>query len=522
MWARNCVCLLSALASTVQADAPWIRDYAEYNVDLAYGVTPNQTYKSVKLQSPLLRVGTFNKTQLDPDLPYIFAGIEGPDGRYAPMIFRADDLSLVYKDDYTQAVGNVRVQQYMGRQFMTYWVGTFAGGHGNGHLLFFDQHYQMTKNLTALQTHSQADMHESQMTDDGTLLISVYQDKQMDLTSVGGPKNGTVADGCFQEIDLYTNELLFSWCASDHFAVNETYTPYSSETEGSAAGGGGTGISVGWDFFHLNSVQKRNGNYLVNGRLLKMVAYVSGATGKPIFQLGGKKNQFKDLSDGKATNFAYEHHVRLRSDDMTQITMFDNHELLLNQNCTTNCSRGLHLALDHDAMTVKVVQEYFNPSHLTSGAMGSYVPLPSGNVLVGWGISPSFSEHTPDGKCVMDVQTSSYAAQQFNYRVFRQNWTGLPKWAPAAAAEGGALYVSWNGATEYTDWRITTAPSQSNMTADSKQMLVPRGGFETSIMVGTTGYAMAEALSADGQVLGKTAVVNLGTGAISGNGTSTY
>lgn len=522
MRAIGYLAVLSAAASPVLADAPWVRDYDAYNVQKKFGLYPNQTYKSTPINSPLLHVSTFDKNLLDDEKPYIFLTMDNTTDNFA-LIYRADDLSLVYKSPgyHPDSCSNARVQPYMGQQMFTYWCGIFSGGHGSGSVRIMDSHYDMKMNVTALGEHYGVDMHESQMTPDGTLLITSYVDKQMDLTSVGGPKNGTLADGCFQEIDLYTNERLFYWCASDHFNLTMSYAPYSNATTGSVKTGGGYGVSVGWDWFHLNSIQKRNGNYLINGRLLKMVSYVSGLTGEPIFILGGKANQFKDLSNGQATNFAWEHHVRFRNPEMTQLTMFDNQETSMNQNCTTNCSRGLQLDLDIEKKTVSLAQAYLSPDHLTTGAMGSMQPLSNRNVLIGWGVNPSFSEFLPNGTCVMNVQMSAYGRQFFNYRAFREHWIGRPKWPPAVAVEDDTIYMSWNGATELASWKIMTGPSPSNLTTSS--LLVARNGFETSARFDASiGYVAVEAWDRNGTVIGRTGTIDLKTGYLIANGTSSY
>lgn len=63
---------------------------------------------------------------------------------------------------------------------------------------------------------SYVDTHESQMTADGTIMVTAVNVTQADLSSVGGPKDGWINDGQFYEIDPKTNEIVFSWSALDH------------------------------------------------------------------------------------------------------------------------------------------------------------------------------------------------------------------------------------------------------------------------------------------------------------------
>ena len=184
-----------------------------------------------------------------------------------------------------------------------------------------------------------------------------------------------------------------------------------------------------------------------------------------IWILGGKANDFKDLSGGKATDICWQHNARYWRDDPTQITMFDNH--LENQgNCGDDChSRGLHIEIDPNAMTARLVREYYHPGKLDSLAMGGMHKLDSGNALVAWGWTPSIVEYGPNGEIAMDIQRGKVGGwrQQdvFSYRVFKDEWIGRPTWPPSVVAErfrgDGAkvtFFMSWNGATDIADWRI--------------------------------------------------------------------
>ncbi len=53
-------------------------------------------------------------------------------------------------------------------------------------------------------TATRPDLHEFQITPQGTALITVYDAIECNLSSVGGPRDGAVADTLLQEIDLKT------------------------------------------------------------------------------------------------------------------------------------------------------------------------------------------------------------------------------------------------------------------------------------------------------------------------------
>lgn len=297
------------------------------------------------------------------------------------------------------------------------------------------------------------DLHEFRITPAGTALLSVYEAIQVDLSSVG-KGTGPIWDCLIQEIDLETGLALFQWRASEHYDVTDSYRGVSGDGEGDRA----------WDFFHMNSVDKdAAGNYLVSARYTRSLTYINGTTGDVIWILGGKKNKFKDLSGGRATDFAYQHDARWDAEGAT-LTVFDN--AVDNENPLRGDSRGLRLKVDQQAMTVSVVTEYINPRKLRAITQGSLQTLPGGNVLLSYGHLAAFSEFSHDGRLLCDV---NYAPEsRFGtgdvqaYRVYKFAWQGWPLTKPDTLValdehEMARLFVSWNGATEVVTWDLEGA-----------------------------------------------------------------
>lgn len=205
---------------------------------------------------------------------------------------------------------------------------------------------------------------------------------------------------------------------------------------------------------------------------------VDGKTGEIIWTLGGKKNQFKELDAGDANksgddllSFAWQHHARFYGDNENEITFFDNHALTTKQHCTRDCSRGLHIridaATDPAEPTAQILHEYLHPQSLQAQSQGSVQVLGggSGNVFVGWGRCPSFTEHTADGEAVMDVQFSPWHTDKNsialdNYRAYRMDWTAQPETDPDVMTQEKdgvtTVYASWNGATEVKAWAFVS------------------------------------------------------------------
>lgn len=439
---------------------------------------PHQTFRSTDIVAPVFQINSIDRDQLD-DQRYLFIGSVYGHMKGGPMIIDSRDFSLVYADQKYENAYTSEAQIIDGERYLTFWEGYHTRGHANGYCLIFDEHYNLKYNVTAQGLHGAlADMHEMTVTKDKTVIFSTYFNIPWNCTSIGGPEDGLLMDSGFQEVDMETNEVLFDWAASKHFAVEDSVADY--------ARGFGVGPDSGFDFAHINSVTKvkkpsipapshvvaniddqtEAGNYLISSRHLSLLALIDGTDGHPIWILGSKNNQFKDLSEGNATDFSWQHHARFYQNE-SHITMFDNHGEHTGS-CEGDCrSRGLHLEIDDEEMTVRVVQEYYHPERVDAGAMGGFQSLPNGNAMVAWGHTPAFVEFTYDGTPVMDVQRGKIGGgtqnDMFAYRVHKSDWKGRPNWSPSIAmdsssgtADGATLFLSWNGATDIEKWSIVS------------------------------------------------------------------
>lgn len=230
----------------------------------------------------------------------------------------------------------------------------------------YDKHYRPFKNISAHGPTKMGDLHEFLITPSNTALLTVYDTIPWNLSTYGiadETGHGYIRDGVFQELDLETGELLFEWRASEHVTLEECFTHPSGE---------GKTFANAWDWFHINSVQKDSkGNYLVSSRYAHALFYISGRTGEILWYLGGVNNSFKDLSAGRATSFARQHHATW-VDDETGIIVFDNGE---KRAANDTASRGLKIAVDQVAMTVEVVAEAYHPLRYFSASQGSVQQL---------------------------------------------------------------------------------------------------------------------------------------------------
>jgi hypothetical protein len=477
-----------------------------------FGLYPTQTYESSPLEVPVFQINQAAGDNVDP-ADRVFISPRGTAvGQIAPMVFNSDDLSLVWSDPSYKTTFGVRVQEYNNSDYITFWRGAIkSAGYGSGSYIMLDHNYNVAYNLTTKSLTVGGDIHEIELTDEGTALMSAYEPMEYDLTAYN-ISNGWLADSIFEEIDIATNNLLFSWRASEHIALNASY-----------ADPGATGISQDnpYDFFHINSIEKDDsGNYLISARHTHGIYYINGTNGDIIWTMGGKDNQFEDKSDGQATNFAWQHDARWRNTNLTEMTLFDNGAADWVK--TENETRGLWLNIDYDDMSVTLKQDYISPEGILSISQGSVQVLSNGNVFMGYGSNGAFIEYTNDGKAIWDVQFGIIGNSSVqSYRAYKQNWQGFPGWNPSISAAGNGtdnttVYMSWNGATEIKQWAILASNSSSSLaTADNLWKNVTKTGFETNVTVGTNArYVRAAALNADGEVLGATGIVDVNDGSI--------
>lgn len=209
---------------------------------------PHQTFRSSSIVAPVLQINSIDRERVD-DERYLFIGSVYGKMKGGPMIIDSHDFSLVYADQQYENAYASEVQMIDGERYLTFWEGYHTRGHANGYCLIFDEQYNLKYNVTAQGLHGAlADMHEMVITEDRTVIFSTYFNIPYNCSRIGGPGDSLLMDSGFQEVDMETNEVLFDWAASKHFKVEDTNARYTA--------GFGVGPKSGFDFFHINSIQK--------------------------------------------------------------------------------------------------------------------------------------------------------------------------------------------------------------------------------------------------------------------------
>ncbi|TKA23542.1 hypothetical protein B0A50_07120 [Salinomyces thailandicus] len=536
--------------------APWVQSLTAYVLASATtsvvptnttgNTWPYQTFRTVNFTPPVLDIshsdvrrqshyGLFGEEE-----EYLFFAPDGATAyQMAPLIMSMDG-ELVWNGPSTHANG-FGVQDYLGEDVLVWWNGTVYHepiGRGNGAVYMLDQHYEQIHKTTLAGNFvehvpnatfpSNIDLHEINLTENGTMLVAGNNVTQTDLTSLGGPPDGWVVEAQFYEIDIATNEVLFAWKSLDHLdqiPLSASVYPLGSE--------GYTGATqpLAWGYFHINAVGRLpGGGYILSSRFL-CSAIAIDLQGNVKWRLQGQNGG--DFTLGPGAEFCYQHDIRAYPTHQEQqpgghnsntslltLHMHDNANSPIENN--TNPTNGKTLHLDLTTKTATLHQTYLNTSGpIFSTAQGNYQALPNGNVFLGHGWIPVLEEFTSKGEILSTIQFGlaeeregggfySLLKPTLSYRAFKQRWVGCPLTKPdvvvekkkkmmdstsSSSSRGGkggdhhdeeetfTVYVSQNGATEVVSWEVWGGESAKDLDGLRWLRTVGKKGFETAVEV---------------------------------------
>jgi hypothetical protein len=425
---------------------------------------------------------------------YLFLAPKQVDAQPGPLIVD-DDGEVVWAHPVDEgAAADFRVQTYEGEPVLTWYEGTSEDGYGQGEFVIADESYEEIARVRA-GNGLDGDLHEFQLTDEGTALILAYELAEADLTAVDGPADGYVLDNHVQEVDVATGEVLLDWNARDHVDIADSARELVDDAAASDDEQDEDGSEDHpFDWFHVNSVSEDGDDtLLVSARHTHAIYAIDRTTGELRWTLGGRSSDFS-LDD--EARFFWQHDARRQPDGT--ISLFDNQA----NPPMADQSRGLVLDVDEAAGEATVVREIVHPDGVLSPSQGNLQMLEGGGVVVGWGSEGRVTEYGPDDEVVFDMTW----APADSYRVYRQPWTGRPTTPPDVAArpldDGTAeVFVSWNGATDVAEWRVLTGADAGTL---APVATVAKDGFETRAEVEVApGHLVAvEALDEAGTVLG--------------------
>ena len=449
---------------------------------------PARTYHSrPDLKPPLVRIRT---PAHDTAPGYVFIAPKMVVAQAGPMIMDNRGEVVWFKPLNTRGVTDFRVQHYRGKPVLTWWRGHVSNvGVGDGWYVIYDTSYRPVAEVRP-GNGLVGDVHEFLITKNDTALFTVYHRLPADLSSVGGPKLGSIWDGIVQEVDIATGRVLFEWHSYPQVGIAESYAPPPKAKAGAKA--------PPYDYFHMNSIEvEPNGNFLVSARNTHALYEIDRKTKKVLWRLGGKKSDFKM---GAGTNFAWQHDARRHADGT--ITIFDNGAAPP----VEKFSRVL--VLRTSAKKATLVRSYHHPQRLLAPFEGNAQFLPNGNIVVGWGAQPYVSELSRTGALLFDAYFGDGkppGEDADSYRAYRFPWHGQPRDRPVVVVAGDTAYSSWNGATDVVRWQVLAGPAAGQL---KPVQTVAKNGFETPIrLTKSAAFYAVKALGRDGKVLGTSEAV---------------
>ena len=477
------------------------RNHVEYVTDESSDVWPWLQYKTSHHTPPHMNISVNRKDELAPG--YVFLDPsdvlrhDGTEELSGTGFIMTTDGDLVYAgletgmgfcNDWTAGMTDFRKQTYKGKSYLTYWNGCNTRkahwGHRWGRVTFIDEEYtnftlnpELGINTLDPAPRGQIDVHEHQMTDRNTMLVTSYNNTRVNLTELGGPDDGWVADAMFFEIDIETQNVLFEWRAIDHLPLKKHNMGWH--------GAGNATEKVPWDWFHINSVQLVGENYLVSARHHWSV-YLLSKNGSVVWELNGVDGgDFGSIP----SPFHWQHHARAWNvtEEGMAVSVFNNKVSgnKVPEFQTEGIAYYLTMPASNSTPPRLLKRLQTNEEPLYSGTQGSYTAdLGNGNGFIGYGFLPIAREYGKawDGTDLLwQAQFGQPKAVQ-SYRVYKDTWHGTPKhWDPVAKVEQvrslkPRVYVSWNGATDIEGWAV-----YAGKTPDALESVgvAPKMGFET-------------------------------------------
>jgi hypothetical protein len=330
-----------------------------------------------------------------------------------------------------QEASDFRTQTYHGQPVLTWWQGTGFGGLAKGTDYIYNSQFQQIATVNAGNGLS-ADGHEFLITPQNTALVLAYTTATADLTSIGGPADQTVIDGVVQEINISTGQVLWQWNSADHVPYSQSEQPLPASA------------STPWDWFHINAVKlDTDGNLLIDARDTWTTYKVDRHSGNIIWQLGGKASSFTlQAAPGQSLNnaneiFAWQHDPEALGNGV--YTVFDNESAGaantgVGSTAEFGLSRVVRFKLDPQAHTATLLQSYNQPDALTAPSQGNGQTTADGNLVVGWGSLPYFSEYDTAGDLLWNAE---FPTGVNTYRAYLQPWNPSSGGGQGGGGQGG-------------------------------------------------------------------------------------
>ncbi|MCC6864592.1 MAG: aryl-sulfate sulfotransferase [Ignavibacteria bacterium] len=280
----------------------------------------------------------------------------------------------------------------------------------NGMLTYFDgqknKYYALNSSYNIIDSFYcgngyTTDLHELRILNNGHFLLLSYDARA--LIDIGGenPMNATVIGVIVQELDE-NKDVIFQFRSWDHFLITDaTHENFSAAKI---------------DYCHSNAIEFDNDGYLLlSSRNMDEITKINRVTGKIIWRMGGKNNQFTFIND--TIGFSHQHAIRRIKNG--NVTLFDNGNFH-----NPPFSRAVEYKLDEVNKTATLVWQFRNSPDIYAPATGYVQRLDNNNTIICWGLTnPTLAEVRYDGTKVLEM---SLPQGVFSYRAFKYPWKENP------------------------------------------------------------------------------------------------
>jgi hypothetical protein len=248
-----------------------------------------------------------------------------------------------------------------------------------------------------------ADAHDVLLLENGHVIMESYDPQQLDMSKVteGGDPNATVIGLVIQELDE-NRDLIFEWRSWDHFRITDSYNNLLASIV---------------EYVHGNSLDADSDTTLIfSSRNMNEITKISRSTGKILWRLGGKNNEFDFSNDPR--RFSAQHSVMRQKNG--NLTLFDN-----GNGSEPLYSRGIEYEIDEDKRTVSLKNEYRHNPDVFAYVTGNLQRLENGSTFIFWGsivgqIGHAITEYDPAGGMTFEAKfdLSTYPT----YASYRTKW----------------------------------------------------------------------------------------------------
>jgi hypothetical protein len=276
------------------------------------------------------------------------------------------------------------------------------------------------------------DFHEGYQERGRRFIVLGTEERQKDMSMEvpGGDPYATLIGAVIQEFDRYGRKT-FEWRSLDHITPLESTDDIELRQKRI-------------DYIHVNSVvEDVDDNLLVSCRNTDQVIKINRKTGAIMWRLGGKaakRSDFTIVGDdvNGFTGFSHQHSVfRARNGD---IMMFDNGNLR-----PYPFSRAVAYKLDEKTMIATKQWEFQPQQKQFASTMGSVQELFDGNILIGWGSSPTglvATEVDRSNKIHAEIRTDVPLSVPYRVRKATTGMTGYRRTIDSVGSYNFAWYDS--------------------------------------------------------------------------------